>query len=90
MTTLTEPSGSREQRRDPPGTRGRGLRGAVKTDPGKVVFFNAQNVARLAEFPVGAQPDMLTFTPDGEAVLVANEGEANNVTAGHQPIQSTP
>jgi 2',3'-cyclic-nucleotide 2'-phosphodiesterase / 3'-nucleotidase / 5'-nucleotidase len=47
---------------------------AVVTDPGSVVFFDAagtfgQSVA------VGALPDMLTFTPDGTKVLVANEGE---------------
>lgn len=49
----------------------------TKTDNGKVVFYSAQTLARLAAFTVGALPDMLTFTPDGEAVLVANEAEAN-------------
>jgi hypothetical protein len=49
----------------------------VKTSPGRVVFFNASTLERLAEFTVGALPDMLTFTADGKSVLVANEGEPN-------------
>ena len=40
---------------------------------------------------MGAQPDMLTFTPDGEAVLVANEGEANNhINVPPNPYDSDP
>lgn len=49
----------------------------TKTDPGKVVFYDTSTLAKLGEASVGALPDMLTFTPDGKAVLVANEGEAN-------------
>jgi 2',3'-cyclic-nucleotide 2'-phosphodiesterase / 3'-nucleotidase / 5'-nucleotidase len=48
-----------------------------KTDPGKVVFFNRQG-RFLNAFTVGALPDMLTFTPNGHLLLVANEGEPNN------------
>jgi len=49
----------------------------IKTNPGKVVFFDrALNV--LSAVTVGALPDMLTFTPNGRYVLVANEGEPNN------------
>ena len=50
---------------------------ALKTDLGKVVFYNAQTLERLAEFTVGALPDMVSFTPNGKAVLVANEAEPN-------------
>ncbi len=50
---------------------------AVKTDPGKVVFYDAKTLEKVAELPVGALPDMLTFTPDGQGLLVANEGESN-------------
>jgi 2',3'-cyclic-nucleotide 2'-phosphodiesterase/3'-nucleotidase/5'-nucleotidase len=49
-----------------------------KTENGKVVFFNASTLAYIAQVDVGANPDMLTFTPDGKRVLVANEGEPNN------------
>ncbi|WP_413173597.1 phytase [Anabaena azotica] len=45
------------------------------TDPGKVVFFDAVTLTKIAEVTVGALPDMLTFTPDGSKLLVANEGE---------------
>lgn len=48
-----------------------------KTDPGKVVFFSAQGTF-LRAIEVGALPDMLTFSPDGKSVLVANEGEPSD------------
>ena len=48
------------------------------TDAGKVVFFNASDYSELSQVEVGALPDMLTFTPDGMKVLVANEGEPND------------
>jgi len=49
----------------------------VKTDYGKVVFFDADG-NYLNDVTVGALPDMVTFTPDGTKVLVANEGEPND------------
>ena len=48
----------------------------VKQDSGKVVFIDAAG-NYLNEVTVGALPDMITFTPDGNYVLVANEGEPN-------------
>ncbi|MBD2534442.1 choice-of-anchor I family protein [Nostoc flagelliforme FACHB-838] len=53
------------------------VQGSVTQDPGKAVFFNA-NGDFLNSVTVGALPDMLTFTPDGTRVLVANEGEPNS------------
>lgn len=48
----------------------------VKTDPGKVVFFDTDGNF-LSAVTVGSLPDMITFTPDGKKVLVANESEPN-------------
>lgn len=50
----------------------------TKTDPGAVVFYNASDFTKLGEATVGALPDMVTFTPDGQRVLVANEGEPSD------------
>ncbi len=51
---------------------------AVEADPaqapGVAVFFNTDGEF-LSAVTVGSLPDMLTFTPDGQYVLVANEGE---------------
>jgi len=43
-------------------------------DPGSVELFDTDGNA-LAAVQVGALPDMLTFTPDGTTIVVANEGE---------------
>ncbi len=49
----------------------------VRTDNGQVVFFDT-NGEFLAAVEVGPLPDMLTFTPNGRHVLVANEGEPSD------------
>lgn len=54
------------------------VRAVVKTDPGSVAFFDTAGEP-LGQVPVGALPDMLTFTPDGTKVLTANEGEPNDL-----------
>lgn len=50
---------------------------AVKTEAGQVLFFDVEGHF-LSAVTVGALPDMLTFTPDGKYVLVANEGEPSD------------
>ncbi len=52
----------------------------TQTDNGEVLFFNTDSDFSTAVTPVNsvtvvALPDMLTFTPDGNKVVVANEGE---------------
>lgn len=46
-----------------------------KVEPGHVVFFKASTGVRLAQVCVGSSPDMVVFCPNGQRVLVANEGE---------------
>lgn len=54
------------------------VQAAVKTDPGVVQFFRAATFELLNQVTVGSLPDMLTFTPDGRYLLVANEGEPSD------------
>ena len=54
------------------------IEASPKTSPGKVAFYNAATLALVSSVTVGALPDMLTFTPDGRYVVVANEGEPNS------------
>lgn len=53
---------------------------AVKQNPGQVAFFTTGGTV-LGSVTVGALPDMLTFTPDGTKVVVANEGEPDNYSS---------
>jgi len=52
-----------------------------KTAPGKLIFLNAADGTLIGSIDVGANPDQLTFTPDGTKILVANEGELNGSAA---------
>lgn len=57
------------------------IESAVKTDPGRVGFYKASGEL-ITTVQVGALPDMLTFTPDGNYLLVANEGEPSGYGTG--------
>lgn len=54
----------------------------VSQDPGSVGFYDTASGVLLARVEVGALPDMLTFTPDGTKVVVANEGEPDHYCPG--------
>ncbi|OVZ59926.1 alkaline phosphatase [Pigmentiphaga sp. NML080357] len=54
------------------------IQAADKTDPGFAALYKADTLALLGKVGVGALPDMLTFTPDGKTLLVANEGEPSD------------
>ncbi|WP_319557772.1 choice-of-anchor I family protein [Thiomicrorhabdus sp.] len=49
-----------------------------KTDNGWIAFYKIEDLSYLASVQVGALPDMLTFTPDGNQVVAAIEGEPND------------
>ncbi|MEM8794115.1 MAG: choice-of-anchor I family protein, partial [Pseudomonadota bacterium] len=52
-----------------------------ESDPGSVLLFNISalpgTIDPFETIEVGALPDSLTFTPDGNTIIVANEGEAD-------------
>jgi hypothetical protein len=49
-----------------------------KQENGKVAVFNTIDYKELKVIPVGALPDMVTFSPDGRFIITANEGEPND------------
>src|SRR5262249_35497211 len=59
---------------------------ADPTLPGYVALFSTSTLAQIGnEIQVGVLPEMVTFTPDGTRILVANEAEpasASNNAAG--------
>ena len=57
------------------------VEGKVKQDNGAILFYSLNEVGEgsfIKAVEAGALPDMVTFTPDGTKVLVANEGEPNS------------
>lgn len=55
-----------------------------KTQPGKAVFYTVMGEPKGA-VELTAQPDMIKFTPDGNYVLTANEGEMSEESAENDP-----
>jgi DNA-binding beta-propeller fold protein YncE len=62
---------------------------AVQADPaqqpGTVELFTATGEPVGEPTSVGALPDMVTFTPDGSKIVVANEGEPDGYCGGDDP-----
>ena len=58
------------------------LAAAVEADPaqhpGSVIFFATESLEAVQQVTVGALPDMVTFSPNGDYVLSANEGEPSD------------
>ncbi|QGX94931.1 alkaline phosphatase [Haloplanus rallus] len=57
---------------------------AIEADPatadGAVAFYDASSLEFVDAVPVGPLPDKVTFSPDGNYVVVANEGEPGEST----------
>lgn len=51
---------------------------AVKTDPGEALFFDASTGEELGRVGVGALPDNVHITEEGDYALLANEGEPSD------------
>jgi len=49
-----------------------------KQSAGKIIVFNTSTYAEIKSINVGALPDMVTFTNDGNYILSANEGEPSD------------
>ncbi|WP_439114480.1 choice-of-anchor I family protein [Hydrogenophaga sp.] len=54
------------------------IQAPVKTDRGRMALYRASDLSLISSVTIGALPDMVTFTPDGKTVLVANEGEPSD------------
>lgn len=53
------------------------LNGADPQGNGDVVVLKTSTLEEVKKITVGAMPDMVTFSPDGNYILSANEGEPN-------------
>lgn len=51
------------------------LEATNKQQNGSVLVVNTSTLATIKQVPVGALPDMVTFSPDGAYIVTANEGE---------------
>lgn len=53
------------------------IEAADKQQPGKVTVYKTSDYTEIKTITTGALPDMVTFSPDGQYILTANEGEPN-------------
>ncbi|SOD99046.1 choice-of-anchor I family protein [Spirosoma fluviale] len=51
------------------------LEAVNKQQNGNVLVVNTSTLSVIKQVPVGALPDMVTFSPDGAYIVTANEGE---------------
>ena len=51
------------------------IEASVKQNAGKVVIFDTRLLVEIKSVTVGALPDMVCFSPDGNWILTADEGE---------------
>ena len=56
-----------------------------KQERGKITIYDSSSFAKLATFPAGYLPDMVTFSPNGRYLLAANEGEPTDNYAFDPP-----
>ena len=64
-----------------------------RRNPGHVLFYSTKNRQPFTRNPtveVGALPDMLTFTPNGNKLIVANEGTPNFAADEDYDLQNDP
>ncbi len=53
------------------------LEATNKQANGSVIVMNTSTLTSIKQITVGALPDMVTFSPDGNYIVTANEGEPN-------------
>ncbi|RZL61998.1 MAG: alkaline phosphatase [Pedobacter sp.] len=54
------------------------LNGSITTANGDIVVVKTSDLSEVKKITVGAMPDMVTFSPDGNYIISANEGEPND------------
>ena len=54
------------------------IEAATKQNNGVVAIYKTTDYSLVKSYTVGALPDMLTYTPDENYILVANEGEPSD------------
>ncbi|WP_316771323.1 choice-of-anchor I family protein [Pedobacter frigiditerrae] len=54
------------------------LNGVTPQSNGDIVVLKTSDLSEVKKISVGAMPDMVTFSPDGNYIISANEGEPND------------